>query len=60
MKTHNQASKLPRAKTLRRRKPAKPTGRRYGSVQALMRGEGVSQKVQDKVAALEAADKEAT
>ena len=39
------------------RAPAKSTGRRYASVAELMRGEGVSQEVQKKVAALEAAGK---
>ncbi len=35
------------------RNPAKPTGRTYESVGALMRGEGVSQEVQKKVAEIE-------
>lgn len=35
------------------RTPAKPTGRKYESVGALMRGEGVSQEVQGKVAEIE-------
>jgi transcriptional regulator with XRE-family HTH domain len=35
------------------RQAAKPTGRRYGSVADLLRGEGVSQEVQDKVKEME-------
>jgi transcriptional regulator with XRE-family HTH domain len=35
------------------RQAAKPTGRKYGSVAELMRGEGVSQEVQDKVKEME-------
>jgi transcriptional regulator with XRE-family HTH domain len=32
--------------------PAKPTGRRYGSVKALMASEGISDEIQNKVTAL--------
>ena len=35
------------------RQAAKPTGRKYGSVADLMRGEGVSQEVQERVKELE-------
>ena len=35
------------------RKPSRPTGRKYNSVEALMEGEGVSMEVQEKVMEME-------